>query len=209
MSTLEDYQALLGKARSALPETLASGERWTLPPADIIKEGRFTILRNFREMVNAVRREDQHLSKYLLQQLGTAGQMDGDRLIFTGRVTENQIGSRLDDYVATYVRCSECGSPDTKLQRQDRVLMLQCEACGAHQPVKARKGQRRAEAGAQVREGGVLEVTIASVGPRGEGQVEMEGYTVIVPKTPEGTTLRVRITRLQGKLAFAEPVEDA
>lgn len=207
MSTLEDYQALLQKARAALPEDLANRERWSLPPAEVIKEGRFTILRNFRELVNAVRRDDQHLAKYLLQSLATAGQMDGDRLIFTGRVTENQVSSRLDDYVATYVRCSECGSPDSKLARQERVLMLQCEACGAHQPVKARKGQRRAEAGTQVREGSILELTVASTGPRGEGEAQVEGYKIIVPKTPAGTTLKVRITRLQGKLAFAEPVE--
>lgn len=207
MTDLDEYTALLQKARAALPENIGNRERWSLPPAEVIKEGRFTILRNFRELVNAVRREDQHLAKYLLQQLGTAGQMDGDRLIFTGRVSDNQIGSRLDDYVATYVRCSECGSPDTRLERQERVLMLQCEACGAHQPVKARKGQRRAEAGAQVREGGVLEITTESTGPRGEGEAHLEGYKIIVPKTPEGTTLKVRITRLAGKLAFAEPVE--
>lgn len=204
MSTLEEYQALLGKARAALPENLGNRERWSLPPAEVIKEGRFTILRNFRDLVNAVRRDENHLGKYLLQTLATAGQMDGDRLIFTGRVGMNQITSRLDDYVATFVQCSECGSPDTKLTRQDRVQMLQCEACGAHQPVKARKGQRRAEAGAQVREGGTIEVTVEKVGPRGEGMVEMEGYTIIVPKTPVGTTTKVRITRLQGKLAFAE-----
>ncbi len=208
MSTIEEYQALLKKARAALPEDLASGERWSLPPADIIKEGRFTLLRNFRDLVSAVRRDETHLSKYLLSQLGTAGQIDGDRLIFTGRVTDQNVMSRLDDYVATYVQCSECGSPDTKLVRNDRVQVLQCEACGAHHPVKARKGVRKADAaGNQVREGSTVELTIEKVGSKGQGMVEMDGYTVVVPGQKEGTTLKARITRITGKIAIGEPVE--
>ncbi len=207
MSSLEEYQALLQKARAALPEDLASGERWSLPPAEIMKEGRFTVLRNFRDLLAAVRRDEDHLAKYLLQQLATAGQIDGDRLIFTGRVTDQQVMGRLDDYVATYVQCSECGSPDTKLGKNDRVQVLQCEACGAHHPVKARKGVRKAAAGQGVREGAEIEVTISKVGNKGQGMASVDNYTVVVPDQKEGSTLKVRITRITGSIAVGEPLE--
>jgi translation initiation factor 2 subunit 2 len=206
MSTVEEYTALLHKARAALPEDLSSGDRWTLPPAEIIKEGRFTLLRNFRDLLSAVRREEDHLAKFLLQQLATAGQIDGDRLVFTGNVTDQQVMARLDDYVATFVQCSECGSPDTKLDKNDRVQVLQCEACGAHHPVKARKGVRKAAAGGGVRDGAILEVTIDRVGNKGQGMATVDNYTVVVPSQKMGNKLTVRITRIAGNMAVGTPV---
>ncbi len=201
---MDDYLALLQKARDQLPERKEGGDRWSIPVADLIAEGRMTVLRNFKEIVGEFRRDQDHLAKYLLQQIGTAGQIDGDRLIFTGKISENQMRSRLQDYVATYVQCAECGSPDTKLVRTDRVLNMQCEACGAHSPVKARKGQAKIRGAQQMREGAELEVTIKTEGSKGAGQAEVEGYTVIVPKTPVGETVKVRIVKIQGKIAFSE-----
>ncbi len=201
---MDDYETLLQKARAQLPERQSGGDRWSIPVADLIPEGRMTVLRNFREIVGEFRRDSDHLAKYLLQQIGTAGQIDGDRLIFTGKIGDSQIMGRLTDYVATYVQCAECGSPDTKLVRQERVQMLACEACGASSPVKARKGAAKMRGAQQMREGAELEVTIKTEGSKGAGQAELEGYTVIVPKTPVGTTLKVKIVRIQGRIAFAE-----
>lgn len=207
MTQLDQYKELLQKARSGLPENVGNRERWSLPKSDLIKEGRMTILRNFRELVNAVRRDDDHLAKYIFQQLGTAGQIDGDRLVLTGNVQFQQIQGRLDDYVASYVQCSECGAPDTKLVRQERVLMLECEACGAHEPVKARKGIRRAEAsGVHVREGSVLDIKIEKQGTKGQGMAEVDGFTVVVPKQEVGAELKVKIVRITGQIAAAQVV---
>jgi translation initiation factor 2 subunit 2 len=204
---MDEYLALLDKARAQLPEIRASGERWSVPPAELISEGRMTVLRNFRDIVNEVRRDEMHVAKYILQAIGTAGQVDGDRLIMTGRIEQSQVDGRIHDYVATYVRCAECGAPDTHLEKDGRVQVLKCDACGAHSPVKARKGAARLKDEVRVREGNVIEVTITVEGSRGEGKVPVEGYTVIVPKTPAGTTLKARITRISGKIAFAERVE--
>jgi translation initiation factor 2 subunit 2 len=204
---MDDYLKLLDKAREQLPENQANHDRWTLPVADLIKEGRMTVFRNFRDIVNGVRRDEVHLSKYLLSQIGTAGQLDGDRLIFTGKVGDSQVMGRLNDYVATYVRCPECGAPDTKLGRDGRVQMLHCEACGSASPVKARKGASKAKGAFQMKEGAEVEVTIKRQGTRKEGLGEVDGYTVIVPKTAAGVVVKVRITRIAGKMAFAEAIE--
>lgn len=199
------YQKLLQRARSQLPENVGNKERWSVPIPDIIKEGRMTIVRNWSDIVKAVRRQESHVTKYILSQIGTAGNSDGDRLVMTGKVSEAQVTQRLQDYVETYVRCAECGSPDTHMEKEGRVTILQCEACGAHTPVKARKAARKDE-GPQVKMGAVLEVTVAQNGPRGEGLVTLEGYTVVVPKTPAGETVKVRIHRITGRNAFAEIV---
>jgi translation initiation factor 2 subunit 2 len=196
-----DYLKLLQKARATLPENVGNKERWKLPAPEIIPEGRMTLLRNFREMLTATRREQDHLAKFLLSQIGTAGQVDGDRLVFTGKVPNSKIQAVLDDYVETYVRCAECGAPDTHIEKDGRVAILRCEACGAHTPIKARKA-RRPEAA--VKENGVYEVRLTQPGQRGEAKGAYEGYYFIVPGGQVGQTVWAKVNRLSGKMAFCE-----
>ncbi|MHB8634789.1 MAG: translation initiation factor IF-2 subunit beta [Thermoplasmatota archaeon] len=197
----DQYLALLRKARSGLPENVGNKQRWTLPAPDLIGEGRMTILRNLRQILDATRREQDHVVKFLLSQIGVAGAVDGDRLVFTGRVPVNRIRGVLEEYVETYVRCSECGAPDTHLEKSDRVLLLKCEACGAHKPIKARKA-RRPEAA--VKEGGVYQVQLSQPGQRGEGKGVYEGFVFVVPGGQVGQTVWARVTKMSGKMAFSE-----
>ncbi len=196
-----DYLSLLKKARANLPQNVGNKERWKLPTPEIIPEGRMTLLRNFKEMLTATRRDQAHLEKFLLSQIGTAGAVDGDRLVFTGKVSNAKIQAALDDYVETYVRCSECGAPDTHIEKDSRVAILRCEACGAHTPIKARKA-RRPEAA--VKEGGVYEVRLTQPGQRGEGKGAYEGFFFIVPGGQVGQTVWAKVNKLSGKMAFCE-----
>jgi len=197
----KSYLELLGKARSSLPENVGNKERWELPKPEIIPEGRMTILRNFREMLTATRREEAHLSKFLLSQIGTAGSVDGDRLVFTGKVPESKIKQVLGEYVETFVRCSECGAPDTHLEKDGRVGLLKCEACGAHKPIKVRKARA---VGPDIREGGVVQVKLTHAGQRGEAKGEFGGYIFVVPGGQIGQSVWVKIRKLAGKMAFSE-----
>jgi translation initiation factor 2 subunit 2 len=196
-----DYLSLLKKARASLPENVGNKERWALPTPQIITEGRMTLLRNFKEMTVATRREPDHMAKFLLSQIGTAGSVDGDRLVFTGKVSPQKMQGVLDDYVETYVRCAECGAPDTHVEKDGRVSILRCEACGAHTPIKARKA-RRPEAA--VKEGGTYEVRLTQPGQRGEGKGTYEGYVFIVPGGQVGQTVWAKVNKLSGKMAFSE-----
>ena len=47
----------------------------------------------------------------------------------------------IKSYVEDYVICSECGKPDTRLVKDDRVMLLRCDACGSHRPVRKRKAR--------------------------------------------------------------------
>ncbi len=196
-----DYLTLLKRARANLPQNVGNKDRWALPKPEIIPEGRMTLLRNFKEMLTSTRRDQDHLAKFLLSQIGTAGSVDGDRLVFTGKVSNAKIQAALDDYVETYVRCSECGAPDTHMEKDSRVQILRCEACGAHTPIKARKA-RRPEAA--VKEGGVYEVRLTQPGQRGEGKGAYEGFFCIVPGGQVGQTVWVKVNKLSGKMAFCE-----
>ncbi len=203
MTDLNDYEALLAKARSSLPENAGNKERWSLPKPELIAEGRMTIFRNYRDILAALRRDEAHVTKFLVGQLGMPGSADGDRIVFTGRLQQGNLQGRLDDYVATYVQCNACGSPDTHLEKDGRVQLLKCEACGAHQPVKARKA-RRPEAA--VKEGETYDVMIKSKGQRGDGVASYEGFTFFIPNVGVGQKVKVKVHRINGKIAFADLV---
>ena len=74
--------------------------------------------------------------KFLMRELGTAGNVDGSRAILQGKFTHYLINERIEDYVDKYVICHECNRPDTKIIREGRIFLLKCSACGATAPLK-------------------------------------------------------------------------
>jgi translation initiation factor 2 subunit 2 len=162
-------------------KTTVTDVRFSVPEADVIIEGKTTVLRNFLEITDTINRDPTHLLKYLLRELGTAGKFDGTRVIFQGKFTTETIQSQIQAYVDEFVICSECGRPDTTLVRTDRVLMLKCDACGAHRPIRKRK-VRAVQAKEPIEEGGEYDVKITGVGRKGDGFTQIDKYTIYVPK---------------------------
>ncbi|MEM0230629.1 MAG: TRAM domain-containing protein [Candidatus Woesearchaeota archaeon] len=57
-----------------------------------------------------------------------------------------------------------------------------------------------------VSEGEELEVTIEAIAAKGDGLAKKNGFVIFVPGTKEGQRVKVRITRVLRRLAFAEVV---
>lgn len=197
-----DYKSLLGRAKKELPEPTSSGERWETPQADVMTEGRQTVIRNWPHIIERVRRDPQHLATYLLRELGTAGGLEGDRMVFQGNLATKAIQERLDHYVRTYVICSECGRPDTHLDRQERTTLLKCEACGAHKPIVVRRVRPIVPEKPTLKEGQVYNLTIEDVSQRGDGVAKMYGFTIFVPGGKRGGQHKVLIEKISGGVAF-------
>ena len=136
-----NYEHLLNRAMESLPENVVVKERFEMPKGVIFYEGNTTILRNLADIASRVNREADQIFKYLLKELGTAGEVDGERAIFQGKIPPTKVQERIERYVNRYVLCRECGRPDTKLIKKNRTLMLKCEACGAIHPVGS-KGRK-------------------------------------------------------------------
>ncbi len=203
-----DYDSLLNTAYEAVPETVKSGERFEIPHVDVMNEGKMTIIRNFTEICEKIRRDPNDVIKYLLREFGTAGGIEGRRAILKSRISESSIQARFNTYVETYVICSECGRPDTELVREGRILMLKCDACGAKRPVTVRKGPKPADKpkGPLV-VGNIYEVSIEATGKRGDGIARMGAFTIYVKGNyRKGTRLRVKIEKINGTNAFASAV---
>ena len=62
---------------------------------------------------------------------------------------------------------------------------------------------------APVREGDVKNVTIETVGEKGDGIARVNGFVVFVPGKKEGETVKIRITKVLRKVAFSEVVGEA
>jgi len=203
---LEDYLAGLERAMRSMPATKGTKERFQIPVPKIFYEGKTTVLDNFASIADALNRDPDHLMKFLLQELGTAGKIEGHRGIFQGKFTEQAIQNQIEAYVDEYVICSECKLPDTHLIKSDRVLMLKCDACGAHRPVRKRKA-RAVVAKDVIEEGETYELRIESVGSKGDGIAKVDKYLIFVPNTSKGEIVKAKVKKISGTLAFAEIVE--
>ena len=197
-----DYKTLLAKAKQELPAPTSSGERWETPKADVMNEGRATVIRNWTTIIEKVRRDPQHLLTYLLRELGTAGDQEGDRVVFQGNLATKNIQERIDAYVRTYVTCGECGRPDTHLDKQERTTLLKCEACGAHKPIVTRKVRPIAPEKPTLKEATVYELGIEDISQRGDGVARLFGFTIFVPGGKKGAMYKVLIEKISGGVAF-------
>ena len=81
----DSYENLLKQAYSNITEKTESSERFVVPEAKAYVEGKTTVLENFAEIAGKVRRDQDHIMKFLLGELGTSGKIDGNRAIFNGK----------------------------------------------------------------------------------------------------------------------------
>ncbi len=134
---MKSYEELLERALEKLADKdVVKRERFEIPRVSVMREGARTTLKNFSQIAKTLNRSEDHLYKYIVKSLGTAGFVDNGRLVLQGKFTESEIQKEIDDYVRLYVLCKECGSPDTEFIKEERVLMIRCLACGARHPVR-------------------------------------------------------------------------
>ena len=203
---MEDYLVGLDRAMRRIPAIKDTKDRFVIPTPRVFYEGKTTVLENFGSIVDTLNRSPEHLMKYLLQEMGTAGKIEGQRGIFQGKFTEQAISSHISSYFEEYVVCTECRLPDTNLIKSDRVLMLRCDACGAHRPVRKRKAAVSVQKDV-IEEGETYEMRIESVGNKGDGIAKFDKFLIFVPNTTKGEIVKAKIKKISGTLAFAEVVE--
>lgn len=137
MSSQNDYEQLLDKLYSKLPEKTSSGERFEMPRFDFFTEGNKTIVKNYKAVVEKIRREPEFLSKYLSKELAVPVEVQGERLILQRKLTGDIVNRKLEDFINKYVMCKECNRPDTHMEDLGhRVRNIVCEACGARKAIR-------------------------------------------------------------------------
>jgi translation initiation factor 2 subunit 2 len=127
-----DYDDALDRGLDRAPDIGDAGSRYEVPEPDVRPEGNVTVYENFQATLDRLDRDGTHVLKILQSELGTAARIDeSGRARFTGSFKQSRIADALDAYVDGFVRCSECGLPDTRLVDENGATMLKCDACGA------------------------------------------------------------------------------
>ena len=135
---MANYKELLEHAYKEVKQINASNERFKIPRIQGHFEGRKTILTNFFQIASHIRRKPEHFQKFILKELAASGQREGDRLVLNIKVPSSKINQKIEQYVKEFVLCKECGKPDTKLIKEDRLSFVKCLACGAKHSVRGK-----------------------------------------------------------------------
>ena len=134
-----DYEKMLEKGRKELPESVLKTERFEIPKVKGHIQGNKTIISNFKEIASVLRREPEHLLKFVSKELAAPGEIKKTGALMIGRkVSAASVNEKIQKYAKEFVICSECKKPDTQLTKEDKVMFIKCLACGARHPVKAK-----------------------------------------------------------------------
>jgi len=133
---MEEYKKMLKSAMDKMPKKSEEKKRFEIPKVIIFSQGNKTIIKNFSDILSTLRRDEKHLSKYLFKQLATPGNIENGTLVLQRKVRRDMIQKKLEDYIKEYVFCKVCGEPDTVLVKENRIVMMKCEACGARSSVR-------------------------------------------------------------------------
>ena len=197
-----NYRKLLKKVQEGTLYKKTSEDRFKLPEAEIFYEGNTTVIKNFDKISDAVNRESDHILKFLLGGLGTAGELGSGRVVFQGKIPPKSIQDKLKEYIETYVMCSECNRPDTHLVKQGRTILVRCDACGAFRSVKSRKRKVVKKPSETLKEGMTCDLTIKDIGRKGDGVAYLDKYIIYVSGAVKGSIVKVKIEKISGTVAF-------
>ena len=135
VQTQAEYEKLLDEAFTKIKPIESKIDRFEIPKVEGKIEGVKTIINNFKQICSYVRRDPEHVLKFLLKEIASPGTIKGDRLIITRKISSSLINEKIKLYVETYVICKECKKPDTELVSEDRIHFIHCLACGAKKPI--------------------------------------------------------------------------
>ncbi len=121
-----------------LPESILKKERFEVPKVIGHIQGNKTVISNFHQIAYSLRKDVNHLVKYVLKELAAPGNLTKTALIIGTKVSASRINEKINQYVKGYVLCPECGKPDTKIEKEGNFLFIKCTACGARRSIKSR-----------------------------------------------------------------------
>lgn len=133
--------------RANNPELAGEKRKFTLIPPDVVRESsKKTAFCNIAEISKRIKRPQDHLTQFILAELGTTGNNDAQmRLIIRGRFQQPQIEAILKKYILEYVTCKTCRSGDTQLTKDNRLYFVQCDSCGSSRSVATIKSGFQAQ----------------------------------------------------------------
>jgi len=134
-----DYEKLLKRIQDNVSTKKSDAvERFEIPTPNVMWEGQRTILRNFMDFPKILRRDPDKVLQYLAKEFATPAERSGEQAMFVGRREPHDFVNLFEIYIRDYLECPTCKSPDTRIERENRISFLVCEACGAKSSLKGK-----------------------------------------------------------------------
>ena len=124
------YEDMLSDARDEIPEPEEAHDRFQVPDVSGRIEGGRTIIENFHDISDTLRRDPSHLLKFLNRELATRGNVEGKTAELERRLRPNQLNEKIKDYKERFVVCPHCEKADTVLENDGTDYTMKCQACG-------------------------------------------------------------------------------
>lgn len=134
---MQSYEKLLDETYKDI-KPIKHTERFEIPKIQGNLEGTKTILTNLQQISSHIRRDINHLLKFLLKELASSGKIQGNRVILQRKIPSAKINAKIEEYVKEFVVCRECKKPDTELLKDKGFTFVHCLACGAKHSVRAK-----------------------------------------------------------------------
>jgi translation initiation factor 2 subunit 2 len=136
---MDDYKKMLEDVRKGLPESVFEKERFSIPKVMGHIQGSRTVISNFMQIATTLQRDANHMLKFILRELATPGELKKNGSIIMGtKVPASRINEKVQQYAVEFVFCTECGKPDTKIEKDGQLHYLKCTACGSRNVIKSR-----------------------------------------------------------------------
>jgi translation initiation factor 2 subunit 2 len=132
------YEEMLSRAKDILPDEAEETSRFTIPNVKGHIEGSKTIINNWTQIADTLRRKPEHMLKYVQKEMATPGEIIKSSVIFGSKLAAGKINEKVKQYADEFVFCKTCGKPDTKLIKEGTIYFIQCQACGAKNSVQSR-----------------------------------------------------------------------
>jgi len=134
-----DYEKMLKRIeKNLVKHSKVTDGRFELPPVDVMWDGQKTYFRNFMEYPKIMRRVPAKLLQYLSKEFAVPAERVGDSATVTGKRDPDDLTRLVKSYVSDYINCIACQSPDTRIEKEKRIHLLICEACGAKSTIKGK-----------------------------------------------------------------------
>ena len=88
------YDELLDKAFEELPEVVYTKQRFEIPNVLGHIQGNITVISNIVQIARTLRRNVDHLVKFLLKELATAGKMKTSSLLLASKIPSSRINAK-------------------------------------------------------------------------------------------------------------------
>ncbi len=128
---------MLKSAQDLRPKSALQRDRFEVPKVQGHVEGTKTVLSNFVAITQHIRRDKEHVLKFMLKELATPGMLRSNEFVLGRKISSLTINEKIRKYVDSFVICPSCGLPDTDLIRDEKTgTAIRCNGCGTKTQIK-------------------------------------------------------------------------